>query len=304
MFRHSIRKAGRWWDAGGRLLQWLARAGRPTAAADSSLQAERAEPEGPYAAGVWETVAWPEAQRGLGWRGWPAAGGRWGARVPRRTGPLGTLAGRRLLVLCDVENLTYGARNLGYKVSYGRLGRLLARVSAGCELHAFFSSEREDDARTAYFGARNWMAHVHPIEVVHTVRGRQRLANSDNLILLWAGFLAAQTGAETIVVASGDGTLVCDMARFLRSVAQDRQIVSLSLAGSTSTRLNPAVNPHLSAAMHVGRDILNPLQPPPEPWPARAFLEKPTRRATAAAPMLGHNTEEDPRRCSHNGLVI
>ncbi len=203
--------------------------------------------------------------------------------LPACTGPCSILAGRRVLVLCDDENLRYGARDRGYKVSYFRLGQLLREHCERCELHTFFSCERDGAERAAYFARRGWVPHVHPIETVQTGRGIQRLANSDNLILLWAGWLAARSEADLIVVASGDGTLVTDIARFLAGEASEtagreaegvwpvrpgevlpwagRAVATLSLGGSTSTRLDAAQNPYISANLAIGLDVLRPLRP-------------------------------------------
>lgn len=56
------------------------------------------------------------------------------------TGPLQSLQGRCVLLLADVENLSYGARNrLGQRISYDVLTTKLTEVTANCQSHAFFS---------------------------------------------------------------------------------------------------------------------------------------------------------------------
>ena len=179
-------------------------------------------------------------------------------RLPMQTGPCEVLADRWLLVLCDVENLTCGARDLGYKMSYGTLAVLFGEVARGCELHAFFSCEPERQSRSDYFRRRGWVPHVHAVETVRTCRGPERLTNSDNLILLSAGWLAGRREADVVVLASGDGTLVCDIARFLTASRPECPVVTLSLAGSTSARLDAAVNPYIAANLGLGRDVLRP----------------------------------------------
>lgn len=183
---------------------------------------------------------------------------RRGRPLPARTGPLELLHGRDVLVLCDVDNLSLGARDLGYKLSYGRLAELLHRSSRNCRLHAFFPGSRGEQRRIEYFSARGWIAHMNEIEIVQTRQGPQRLSNSDSLILLWAGWLAGQSQADLVIVASGDGSLVCDTARFFAGCEPPRRIVTLSLVGSTSCRLDASTNPYVWANLSLGKDALRP----------------------------------------------
>jgi len=177
--------------------------------------------------------------------------------LPARTGPLELLHGRDVLVLCDVENLSLGARDHGHKVSYRRLAELLRRFGRSCRLHAFFPGSSGDRRRFQYFTERGWTAHMNEIEVVQTHQGVRRLTNSDSLILLWAGWLASRSQADLVVVASGDGSLVCDIARFFAGCEPTRHIVTLSLVGSTSHRLDAGTNPYVLANLALGRDVLS-----------------------------------------------
>lgn len=181
---------------------------------------------------------------------------RRGNLLPARTGPLELLHGRHALVLCDVDNLSLGARDLGYRVSYRRLAELLHRSSRSCRLHAFFPGLWGEQRRIEYFTARGWTAHMNEIEIVQTHQGTQRLSNSDSLILLWAGWLATRSQADLVVVASGDGSLVCDIARFLADCGPIRQVVTLSLVGSTSCRVDANRNPYVWANLGLGKDAL------------------------------------------------
>jgi hypothetical protein len=85
-------------------------------------------------------------------------------------------------------------------------------------------------------------------------------ANADNLILFTSGILASHSQADVIVVGSGDGNLVCDLATALRQLPKRRQVMTLSLAGSTSYRLDATRNPAIMANIEIGRDCLRPLQ--------------------------------------------
>jgi len=182
-----------------------------------------------------------------------------GERVPWRTGPLEVLHTRDVVVLCDVDNLSLGARDLGYKVSYAALAKLLRQSSRSCRLHAFFPGGAEARGRIEYFKTRGWAVHVNEIEVVQTYRGWRRICNSDNSILLWAGWLAGRMRVDLLVVASGDGSLVCDIARFFATCQPACDVVTLSLVGSTSMRLDASTNPHVRANVSLGHDALRPV---------------------------------------------
>lgn len=213
--------------------------------------------------------------------------------LPGRTGPLELLHGRDVLVLCDVDNLSLGARDLGYKVSYRKLAELLHRSSRSCQLHAFFPGSRGKHGRTEYFAARGWTVHMNEIEVVYTYHGPQRLSNSDSLILLWAGWLAAQRQMDLVVVASGDGSLGCDIARFLAGREPACQVITLSLVGSTSCRLDARTNPYVWANLALGKDALRPAAHRGAEWTAttaaglRSWCAAPTKSSKAVAVPMG-----------------
>lgn len=180
-----------------------------------------------------------------------------GMRAPQ-TGPLELLAGHQVVVLCDVENLSYGAKYSGYNVSYRQLAKQLTEAAASCNLHAFFSCDPNEAEKANYFWQRGWTPHVQWIKPIPTYSGWRQRRNSDNLILVWSGWLAAQKRAEMYVLASGDGTLVCDIANFLVSELPLCKVVTLSLPGSTSLRLRAETNPAISANLVLGEDVLRP----------------------------------------------
>jgi hypothetical protein len=178
--------------------------------------------------------------------------------VVERTGPLRFLVGRSLLVLLDHENIDCGARDLGFSPRYDELARRLRRAGAACRLHAFFSCEPGDCRCSRFFEQRGWTPHAYGIQTVRSYRGVQRLANSDPLILFTAGALLSKCDADAVVVASGDGTLVCDLAAFVGRLPRRPAVVSLSLAGSTSWRLDSRRNHLIAANIEIGRDCLRP----------------------------------------------
>lgn len=178
------------------------------------------------------------------------------------TGPLDDLSGCRVLVLADDENLRYSARDLGYKLSHRLLAERFNDCVRHCTLHAFFSRQAGDERRCDYFRARGWMPHPRDIQLVHTRHGVEHRANADNSLLFKAGVLVSRTGADAVVLASGDGDLVCDLARELHELPKPRKVYTLSLAGSTSFRLDARRNADIDGNIEVGLDCLHALEAP------------------------------------------
>jgi uncharacterized LabA/DUF88 family protein len=176
--------------------------------------------------------------------------------IERQTKPLSAIQGRKILVLADVENLIYSSRDLGYTVSFSRLTKILLKNSITVALHAFFSRETVNDWRIDYFRRTGWTVHTREIQNVQTHRGAERRANCDNLLLFTAGLLASRSNADTIAIASGDGDLVCSLIEGLQNLPKPREVVTMSLAGSTSWRLDATKNPNIRANIEIGLDCL------------------------------------------------
>ncbi len=173
------------------------------------------------------------------------------------TGPIEAVERRSTLLLADVENLTYSARNLGFKISYRLLADKLNQVADYCKLHAFFSRRAGDERWSSYFTARGWVPHTNDIEIVQTYNGVKRLANSDNLMLFSAGLLISRSSADVVIIASGDGSMVCDIAKSLAALPRQREVITMSLAGSTSWRLDASKNKYIAHNIEIGRDCLH-----------------------------------------------
>jgi hypothetical protein len=140
--------------------------------------------------------------------------------IANHTGPLDVIENKRVLIIADIENLSYSARNrLGFKVSYSTLTKKLAHITRSCALHAFFSRHHGGEDRwSRYFADRGWIPHPRDIEIIQSYQGQQRLANSDNMILFMSGLLVSRSYADVVGIASGDGTLVCDLAKAIASL--------------------------------------------------------------------------------------
>lgn len=187
---------------------------------------------------------------------WP--GGR--KRTPivaAKTGPLEMLAAKHVLLLADVENLAISATDLGRSLCFASLDRLLRQHAGDVSCHAFFSRKADDRKLVHAFTAIGWRAHPRDIQIARTARGIETFANSDHMICFGAGMLVSQKPYDVVVVATGDGALGCDLARAIQQHgAPGAEVVTMSLAGSTSYRLNAATNADLDGNIEIGADCL------------------------------------------------
>ncbi|HID30303.1 MAG TPA: hypothetical protein EYP19_09900 [Desulfobacterales bacterium] len=69
----------------------------------------------------------------------------------------------------------------------------------------------------------------------------------------------SRTRADVVVLASGDGDLVEEIAIGIRGLKKERSIVTMSLAGSTAQRLNAETSELIAANIEIGKDCLRHL---------------------------------------------
>ena len=179
--------------------------------------------------------------------------------IARTTGPLATIQGRRILVLADVENIRYSARDLGFTTSFHTIERKLEEISHTSSLHAFFSRPAGDTQLPQYSSAHGWTPHTRDIEIVSTSEGPRKYANADNLLTFWAGLLVCQSTVDVVLILSGDGELVTEIAKPLSTLPRKCDVVTMSLAGSTAQRLDARLNGHILANVEIGLDCLQPI---------------------------------------------
>lgn len=173
----------------------------------------------------------------------PAWKRRW---LESRTGPLDPLRGRKVVCLIDLENLVYGARDLNFRLDLAALTETLCSVSSDCVLHAVFSDWAGDASpRRDELEERGWCVHINPIGT-----------NADSMLLFVAGKLLSSSPAEIVLYGSGDGDLVSMLSTFAH--LDRREVMTLSLPGSTSQRLDARHNPVISHNIEIGRDCLSP----------------------------------------------
>lgn len=176
--------------------------------------------------------------------------------IAPQTGPLDILNGQHVLVLADAQNLDLGARDLGFKVSWAALARKLAGVSRSAACHVFLSETKESESRKAYFEASGWTAHVKESRTIEDRGGIRRECNVDLFLAVHAGTLISHSVASLIVLCSGDGALVENVAEAAFQFPKARRIATLSLAGSTAARLNAETSPYVGMNMELGLDCL------------------------------------------------
>lgn len=177
-------------------------------------------------------------------------------QVACATGPLEVLNDHDVLVIADAQNLDLGARDLGYKVSWQRLGHLIDDHSRTSERHTFLSQPEGEECRASYFAHRGWTPHSKKSRLVRTVRGLERNSNTDHILAFFTGFLISQSAASLVLVCSGDGDLVEDIAEALSLLQARCRIATLSIAGSTARRLDARYSSLITANLELGHDCL------------------------------------------------
>ena len=175
--------------------------------------------------------------------------------LTQHTSPLDVIRGKSVLVLIDAENLAYSARQIGYRASFGAIADILRSIPRACALHAFFSRLEGDTIWENYFASRGYLPHPRNIEVVKTHSGIRKRANADNDLIFHAGMLSSSSRFDVVVIGSGDGDLVTDLGRLIGQMKG--AVLTMSLPGSTSWRLNAAVNPDIRENIEVGLDCLH-----------------------------------------------
>ena len=179
--------------------------------------------------------------------------------VASETGPFSPILGKRVIVVADAQNLDRGARDLGFKMSWALLGEKIDAAAESASRHAILSQHPGDERRMNYFYERDWNPHATPIRTVSTRKGLERKSNADFLLSFLAGVLVSRTPADVVVIASGDGELVEEIAIGIGSLRKERSIITMSLAGSTAQRLNAQTSALISANIEIGKDCLRNL---------------------------------------------
>jgi len=171
------------------------------------------------------------------------------------------LAGRRVLVIADAENLSFSLHRQGRDLDYRKLLQAIKSRAKSVTAHAFACVEPGAAAQFAneYFAHAGWLSHVRPIQRVAAHDGMRRRSNCDNYFLLGAGHFIGQSAADTVVLATGDGDLAADAITHIRSLPKHREIVTMGIPGSISRRLDPQHNPDVAALIELGRDMAVPI---------------------------------------------
>jgi hypothetical protein len=168
------------------------------------------------------------------------------------SGPLDSVRGARVLALFDMENLAISASRLGYRFDYTSAAKLLRSVARTCHLHAFFSRTPGDETDADLLRSAGYTPHPRDIETVISWSGMKREANADNYIAYFTGLLCSRVSVDIVLLGSGDGNLVCDLARAITELPTARKVVTFSLPGSTSQRLDATKNMSIAANIEIG----------------------------------------------------
>jgi hypothetical protein len=163
--------------------------------------------------------------------------------------------GKRVLLCLDAENSSISAReNFESRIDFDVLASELRKVCTLADLHVFASGTDNNDI---VGGPYNTPWHIHPNTPTFHHRNNNRLdTNSDLLIFFKTGQLLHQKRYQVLVIASGDGTLGSALSKYAKQEFGDNlNIVTLSLAGSTSLDLNVIWNKSIAENFEIGHDL-------------------------------------------------
>lgn len=174
---------------------------------------------------------------------------------------LSAIRARRALVLLDEQNLSIGARNLGYELQYDMLADQIRSTAKTVDLHVFTAVEPHDGKGARRFEHLGYAVHAKTMRHVRLPDGRVRHdTNVDNLFAFWAGLFAAKTRYGVIVLGSGDYGLSGELSQAIKDRLADRRVdvMTLTLPGSTAQDLDARRNPNITANLEIGLDVLKP----------------------------------------------
>ncbi len=179
------------------------------------------------------------------------------AHVAPETGPFDQFATcDGVLVIADIENWAYGARDLGLEIDFAELSRLLKAKLRRASLHAFFSAPDGDSVIAQHLARLGWNPHSRAI-IDRPGTAHTTAANADLAIAFGTAKLLGHTQADGILLGTGDGVLALDCARAIRSAFRKCGTVgTLSLAGSTSRLLDARTAREINVNVEVGRDVM------------------------------------------------
>jgi len=205
------------------------------------------------------------------------------AALLERTTDLMPIQGRKVLVLLDEQNLSIGARQLGYRLRYGLLAKRIRSAAGSAEMHLFTASGHSNRRSAQHFFALGYIVHTKTVRRIRLPDGSCGWdSNIDNLCAFWAGIHAVKAVCDVIVLASGDYGLAGELAQAIRAYRgrQSVQIMTLSLPGSTAQDLDAHSNPHIAANLEIGLDVLTPF--------SASLLRKSAARAVSGS-AFGHS---------------
>lgn len=176
---------------------------------------------------------------------------------------LHTLNDQSVIACVDEQNLTVGARHLGFRLDYRRLAEQMETAARSVHLHICIAAEPNDQSRQRYFEQFGYITHVKTRRHIRRRWGEVITdCNIDNVLAFWTGFAAATVEQEAvIVIASGDYGLAGELAEAIGKLPRRKSlpVMSLSLPGSTAQDLDATRNPNIAANLEIGRDLLVPI---------------------------------------------
>lgn len=174
----------------------------------------------------------------------------------QQTSNLDSLQGHKVLALLDVENLHHSAEDWGCCMSFPKLLQQLQQHCQQLWVHAFYSRHADETWLDDRFECMGFKPHPREIRMMFRHGGTQMDANSDPRIFAQGSSAISRSRADLVLVGSGDGLLVQELADTIDAFPKHRQTWTLSLAGSTSRMIQAEQNPKIDGNIMIGHDLL------------------------------------------------
>lgn len=172
------------------------------------------------------------------------------------TSSLDSLQGHKVLALLDIENLHHSADDWGCRMNFSRLIERLRQHCQQLWVHAYYSRHADEAWLDERFESMGFKPKPREIRMMFRHGGTKMDANSDPRIFAQGSSAISRSRADVVLLGSGDGLLVQEMADTIHGFPKQRATWTLSLAGSTSRMIQAAHNSKIEGNIMIGNDML------------------------------------------------
>ena len=161
--------------------------------------------------------------------------------------------GRTVLLMLDYENLSISAHRQGIAIPFDAVLAEIDARAAHVTAVAVFTSDKGDYETARRLSEEGWNVIRIDREAVTTSRGVELKANADLDLAFEVGSRLLQDHYDVLAIGTGDGDLGLAVARGARRTVPGITVVTLSVPGTTSHRLQVTAG-NIDANVIIGND--------------------------------------------------